>query len=822
MPRYFESTVLAPVDNVDSHWSINLIESLDLIPIIQDVSSHSGTRRGREALLSIVDHRTGRFDSKWTTQERHNDFISSKRRRAEGLYLGNRRQKRRAQIFLATSVEGARHAYEYTEQGMLALSQTVSNLTYPPLYGMESSPFDTQSIPYTDYDDWLEFSSPLEWTCEHILQAEQVVNMLVDVHRWSQSDDVKFWLPLLRKVVEDFKVDVLQRMLGDIKDAVKLQRVRSITDINGKSTYSFQLNEVKYPVLNALRKQHTSLSQRQTKDQSIEGKLKTLVEDIESVEREILLGLVQTVSCELDHIDQCLESVAILDIIFAKAAYGVRLNGSIPQVKSEGMIHVNRFAHPLIDSPVPIDLRLASEAPNKALMISGSNGGGKTLAMKSFGVVSAFVKMGLPIPSKRISMDDSRPVIRVDFFHDIHIVLGDKQNVGSGQSTFTAQLNSCSKIIERLSATKELANSEASEVKSQLVLLDELGGGTDANAGGAIAQAILERLLEVETCRVVATTHSSRLKALSFDNTNKNVQCAAVLLRNKNGPSDISMPSFELTYGLIGESYALDAAARCTPPLPDSVLDRASSLFEKDDQYGGNSAFNQALQRSLQLQLNMIEETRCEIDKHSAAMAECRRVMLKLASSYDGHFCRLESKLENTFQKLQELHDDPMEVIGGTLAELRLVRKTVQSQIDLLRERGLRPVRNDYRLKVGESVIIVTEGELDGTTARVVDLESLAFDDVAVVPTFGFGLDDRFAKPIVLKRSQIAMWDYESVLEDAESQPSVNSITNEKRSLNRALASLQLKQTKSTASPSNRSTGRFKSSRERKASKKRK
>ena len=129
--------------------------------------------------------------------------------------------------------------------------------------------------------------------------------------------------------------------------------------------------------------------------------------------------------------------------------------------------------------------------------------------MKSFGLAAILCQLGLPIPCRQAQHSaNHRP--RVDFFRGIHVALGDKQSLIDGESTMMARLNACASVIESVGSKREAGT-------ASLVLIDEIGGGTDPDAGGAIAQAILEKLLETKSCRVVATTHVPRLKVLSYE-----------------------------------------------------------------------------------------------------------------------------------------------------------------------------------------------------------------------------------------------------------------------------------------------------------------
>jgi DNA mismatch repair protein MutS2 len=134
----------------------------------------------------------------------------------------------------------------------------------------------------------------------------------------------------------------------------------------------------------------------------------------------------------------------------------------------------------------------------QALTISGPNGGEKTLALQSFGLCAVLCKLGIPIPVDKTINGEYNEVTRVDYFEDILIDLGDSQSVSTGYSTLMAKLNTCSRIIKRIEDDDNIfdVDEKSNCSKNFLVLLDELGSGTDPESGSAIARAILEYLIE--------------------------------------------------------------------------------------------------------------------------------------------------------------------------------------------------------------------------------------------------------------------------------------------------------------------------------------
>jgi hypothetical protein len=231
---------------VETSFPGHLIRSLDLVPLMYGVAGHAGTRRGYQAILSLV---------KKDQETMNNNLLSnslgalSRRKRAalattdtsisQMSNQRSRHRKDRSRIKLtpiATSAEEARLEYELVEEATLALDDKQYNLAFPPLYGAESSPWDTSTIADTDNDEWLSLAADA-WSLEHIIQAEQVIDTLINVKDWATLEDTtKTWMPRLSQI--GLVVDeggLLPSVLNDISGTVEIIRVRSLTDPTGKS-----------------------------------------------------------------------------------------------------------------------------------------------------------------------------------------------------------------------------------------------------------------------------------------------------------------------------------------------------------------------------------------------------------------------------------------------------------------------------------------------------------------------------------------------------------------------------------------------------------
>ncbi len=353
--------------------------------------------------------------------------------------------------------------------------------------------------------------------------------------------------------------------------------------------------------------------------------------------------------------DRALAAAGRLDLAFAKGRLSARWEACAPEVVTGPLCALRQARHPLIASPEPIDLRLGGEYD--ALVITGPNTGGKTVALKTTGLFAWLGQAGLHLPVAPGSILGPFPRILAD--------VGDEQGVAQSLSTFSAHVT---RIVQALRAL----------VPGTLVLLDELGAGTDPQEGSALAMAVLEHLLAAGAL-VVVTSHFSELKA--FAHQHPRARNAAVSF-----DAETLRPTYHLEVGNPGPSQALAVAERLG--MPEAVVVRARELVtpsgrEVEALIAGMARERQRLARESEVaasERQRLEGLRADLERERSALRDqAATVLAEARAEAEALVARAEREAEAVLRRLRE-----------QLAEARLQEAAAEAEADRTRLAQLR------------------------------------------------------------------------------------------------------------------------------------
>ncbi|HIQ81163.1 MAG TPA: endonuclease MutS2 [Candidatus Scatavimonas merdigallinarum] len=403
----------------------------------------------------------------------------------------------------------------------------------------------------------------------------------------------------------------------------------------------------------------------------------------QEIER-ILFALSAEVGSFADAIIGSYENLVELNVIFAKAQLGYKMKASVPVLNEEGIIRLHSARHPLIasDRVVPTDIELGDRFDT--LVITGPNTGGKTVSLKTLGLLTLMAMCGLMIPVR----DNSQ----ISVFQNVLVDIGDEQSIEQSLSTFSAHMTNITQILKQADA-------------NSLVLIDELGAGTDPVEGAALAIAILERLHAIGA-KTASTTHYAELKAYALQTK-----------RVENGCCEFDVatlrPTYKLLIGVAGKSNAFAISERLG--LEQAVVERARTLVSRE-----NRAFEDVMQT--------LESKRQELEKH---LKQAQQAVLQAQADRQAAKKELDGVKQQTEKEIKRAKEEAQRISTQTKAQayaildhleevqkkkeslsaedrtrLKAKIKSMEDSADPIKEKENDGYKLPRKLKPGDSVLI--------------------------------------------------------------------------------------------------------------------
>ena len=400
--------------------------------------------------------------------------------------------------------------------------------------------------------------------------------------------------------------------------------------------------------------------------------------------RKILLRITELVKTKKEEILEIKEILERLDFIDAKTIYSVNKKCIVPKIINKEYLKLVEARHPLIDenTVVPINFELGN--PENIMLITGPNTGGKTVTLKVAGLLTIMALSGIPIPANEKT--------EIGYFHNVLADIGDEQSLEQNLSSFSGHVSKIKDIIEN-------ANSKS------LVLMDELGSGTDPMEGAAFAMAIIDYLNKKHVTSII-TTHYSEVKAYAFNTTG--IKSASMEFN-----VETLSPTYRLLEGIPGESNALIIARKYG--ISEEVIENAKSYISEDNQ-------------RVEEMLKSIKEKNDELETMQAQLEATRTELDKQKSIYEQNMIKLENEKNEIIKRAYEEADNYLKNMQAKAKNLidkinseeskKEDAKNAQRSLNMLRESFITDKKKNVKEKkvvtqnvdfaVGEEVLVKT------------------------------------------------------------------------------------------------------------------
>ena len=489
------------------------------------------------------------------------------------------------------------------------------------------------------------------------------------------SDGASSTLSGIRKRIRSMQLQIRHKMESYVKDAKDYLSIDQMTTKNDrlvlpvKAGYKGHFNGLVHAQsatgqTTYIEPESVVLMNNQLNDLHVEEKAE--------IER-ILFELSARVKENYYHFFFNLQILEELDFIFARGQYGVIHNCCIPTLTCEGGELVLKEArHPLIDEEkvIPNDIAFQN---HKMVLITGSNTGGKTVTMKTTGLLSLMALSAIPIPCVKAV---------VPMFDEIYVDLGDEQSIEQSLSTFSSHMKKIIYILEHASS-------------SSLVLIDEIGSGTDPQEGESIAEAVLNKFLDIG-CNIMVSTHYGKLKTFASERND-------ILLASVSFDLETMRPTYKLKLESVGQSYAIEIAKMLG--MSDEIIEQAKAIKES------SMSEHEKLLEELQKQKDLLDQKQEELDQ---IILETRKQhkqyqhqIHQISQQKDKIIKEAHEQSNQLIQEAKEKIDKVVESMSATSMKPHIVLQAKRDLDDLIYVEKEEIIKQDHVLKVGDHVKLI-------------------------------------------------------------------------------------------------------------------
>lgn len=366
------------------------------------------------------------------------------------------------------------------------------------------------------------------------------------------SDQASKNLRKVRKQLQNTEKDIQERLMKFLRHPNNKEMIQETMIVQKGEHYTIPIkasfkNKVAGTIVEQSNK-GTTVFVEPTVVEKLNSQYQLLKAEEIAEEYQILALLTGTLAENEQIIDFIIETITAIDIIFARGKYSRDINGTTPKMNKSERIHIRKGRHPLLpENAVPLDFDLGEEY--RGLVITGANAGGKTVVLKTVGLLTLMAMFGLQVPAKEGT--------ELAVFDALFVDVGDQQNIESALSTFSGHMQNVSSILRNVK-------------RNSLVLLDEIGSGTEPNEGAALAIAIMEEMY-AKGALLVTTTHYGEIK--KFAQEHEDFIPAAMAFDR-----EALAPKYILQVGETGESQALWIAQKMKMSTP--LIQRAQHYMQ--------------------------------------------------------------------------------------------------------------------------------------------------------------------------------------------------------------------------------------------------